>query len=272
MPLDPTYGVYYETQVGGLCRMHVLNAFFGNHKISHEAFLEYAKAYDSFMAEKFGVHFSSLNYDVVGSDQTNIISYILKRHGICSRYYAPNSLYGATDIEVNVLREAPFVFVYNAGHIWGVIKKGGTHYRVDSMDGVSIYQFQDVTKTSNIGFIVPVAPEQEWNRQLFIIDRILDVNNIKTRNHLREYLLKLHNNKKILGELEVPLGVACSILEMKLALHSSVMQHSFEKVGNLVKCYNAFTSILSDGQYNDVELIMSTVPDLIFNLTKLRRV
>lgn len=269
MPLDPNHGIYYEEQVGGLCRMHALNAFFGYGKISREVFTEHARSYDKFIVKKFGMGLPSLSYDSIGSDQTSLVSYILNMHGVCSRYYSPNSLYGAT-IELGDLKLAPFIFIYNAGHIWGVRKKGTTHYRIDSINGVSKYHFPDVATIPNIGFILPTPPKQEWNYQLSVLDRILDANNIKTRSHLQKYLLQLHAEKKILGDMEVPLGVAISILEMKLSRHSTLL-HRFEKIGQLIKDYNAFTSTLSAGRYNDSHLIVSTVPDLIFDLYKLRQ-
>ena len=44
--------IYYETQHGGLCRKHALNAMFGESKISIDDFRRYMKEYDQMVQKK----------------------------------------------------------------------------------------------------------------------------------------------------------------------------------------------------------------------------
>ena len=54
---------------------------------------------------------SSGDYDLINSDQTNIISFILKHYKVHVRYYALNSLYG--EQLDDIVKNSPFIFVYN---------------------------------------------------------------------------------------------------------------------------------------------------------------
>ena len=265
MPVDSRTGIFYETQSGGLCRMHSLNAFFGHSKITAGDFQKWIAVYDTYLKKRFNISTSSATFDLTNSDQTNLVSFILKRHKVHARYYALNTVHGKTlDPEVE---KAAFVFVYNAGHIWGIRKLNGKHHKVDSMGGVQPFNIQGLRSMRDIGILVPVPLKYEWNKKIDAINAILDKEGVRCKKQLVQYLTRLHKEKEILGCLEIPMGVAMSILETNL---SSPPNLEFKQITNLVTKYNSFLAKFTDGQYNNLGLILEYTPDLIFELVSLQ--
>lgn len=265
MPIDIRYGIFYETQLGGLCRMHSLNAFFGYSKISTGDFQKYIEIYDDYLKKRFNVNTSSDSFDLTNSDQTNLVSFILKRHKVHARYYALNTIHGKP-LEPEI-GKAEFVFVYNKGHIWGVRKKDDKHYKVDSIGGVQPFNIQSLKDIRDIGLLVPVPLKYEWNKKVDLINFILDKEGIDSKSNLIQYLTRLNKKKEILGDLEISMGVAISILETNM---SSPPNPEFRRITDLVERYNSFLSQFTDGQYNNLGLILEYVPDIIFELTSLQ--
>lgn len=258
-------GIFYEQQSGGLCRMHSLNAFFGYSKISPRDFQEYISQYDKYLKKRFNITVSSSAFDLINSDQTNLVAWILKQHKVHVRYYALNTLHGK-QLDPKI-EKAPFVFVYNAGHIWGIRLHNGKHYKVDSMGGVQSYHISNLRGQRDIGIMVPVPLKYEWDKKVDKINEILDREGIKTKKQLGEYLKKLHKEGSVLGELEIPLGVAMSILETKM---SKPPRREFQRITDLIYRYNSFISVFTDGNYNKIGLILKHVPDIIFELISLQ--
>lgn len=245
--------------------MHSLNAFFGHSRISTGDFNKWIAIYDAYLEERFNVSTSSASFDLTNSDQTNLVSFILKRHKVHARYYALNTVHGKPlDPEVE---KAKFVFVYNASHIWGIKKVDNKHYKVDSMGGVQPFNIQGLRSMRDIGILVPVPLKYEWNKKVDTINAILDKEGIKSKKQLKQYLTRLHKEKEILGLLEIPMGVAMSILETNM---SRPPNPEFIQITNLVNRYNTFLSKFTDGQYNNLGLILEHVPDIIFELVSLQ--
>jgi hypothetical protein len=165
------------------------------------------------------------------------------------------------------VEKAAFVFVYNAGHIWGIRKLNGKHYRVDSMGGVQPFNIRGLSSMRDIGILVPVPLKYEWNKKIDAINVVLNKEKIQCKEQLAQYLTRLHEEKEILGCLEIPMGVAMSILETNL---SNPPNPEFKQITELVTKYNSFLAKFTDGQYNNLGLILEYVPDLIFDLTLLQ--
>ena len=90
----PQYNeIYYENQIGGLCRLHSLNAFFGYHKIDVKKFRNYSKELDNYIKNKFHENSDCLKFDTINSDHNMIITFILKKYGVYSKYIPINSVY-----------------------------------------------------------------------------------------------------------------------------------------------------------------------------------
>lgn len=261
MPLDTAYGIFYEKQSGGLCRMHALNAFFGYGKITPPSFQEWVITYDKYIKKRFNTTTSGGLFDLINSDQTNLVSFILKKNNIHARYYALNTLYNKP--LDNIVCNAQFIFVYNFGHIWGIKKLNGRHYKVDSIVGVHPFDLNNIKNTRDIGILVPVSLKYEWENKIDEINTIMDREGIKCKRDLSRYLTNLHSNNEILKDLEIPLGVAMSILETNLQdIHTSKFIH----IRELVNTYNEFLAQFSNGQYNNLGLILDYIPDIVFVL------
>lgn len=257
-------GIFYENQYGGLCRMHSINAFFGYRKITPEMFKEFIHKYDMYIKKRFNVKTSSSDFDLVNSDQTNLVLWILKHYRIHMRYYSLNSLYDkSVDDEI---KKSEFIFMYNERHIWGVRLHNRKHYTVDSISGVRLYNINSISNTKNIGIMLPVSLKKEWYIMTRKINNILDREKIKSKKDLENYLKTLHKNKLILGDIEIPLGVSISILETKMPIPSPP---EFKRISDLINKYNTFISIFTNGNYNNLELILENLPDILFNLMSL---
>ena len=149
-------GIFYENQSGGLCRLHAINGYFGDARISQQQFLQYQKDYDAEYKIKFNLDSSCSLFDTITSDQKNIVSHILKKHGIYTRYYALNQLYNK-NINVNIIKilDGDWFFIYTESHIYGARRVNNIWYRVDSIGGVTQININSLN-VKNIGFIVPV--------------------------------------------------------------------------------------------------------------------
>ena len=161
--------IYFDRGGGGLCRMRALNAFFGNfvprQVMDSAKFHQYIQKYDQYLKSKFNVQTSSAAFDLVNSDQTNLVSWVLREHGIFAKYYSLNEIYGKP------LPEYTFLFVYNSGHIWAVIKKD-KYYKIDN--GVSPFNYNSLWSTKNIGVIIPLPLKKEYIRRINNINKIYE--------------------------------------------------------------------------------------------------
>ena len=78
---------------------------------------------------------------------------------------------------------------------------------------------------------------------------------------------RLHSNNDVLGCLEIPLGVAVSIMETNMSNPPNI---EFKQITDLIDRYLKFLVIFTDGNYNKIELILEYVPDIIFELVSLQ--
>lgn len=266
--------IYYQPQSGGLCRMHSLNAYFGKDKISVHQFSIYQKEYDNIYAKKFNFSSSCKEFDIVASDQKNIVSFILKQYQVYSRYFAINELFRKDiDIIISILK-GDFIFIYDDKHIWGarrlVINNQSKWYTVDSIGGIRPLNITSLISKKNIGFIVPVDIRKEFYVNLKLIKDILggDI----TLESIKKYLLQKHKECEILGDLEIPLSICMDIWETQLeikSLETTGKKNNFDKIQNIVYIYNEFISKFTDGRYNDIEMILKYIPDVIYCITSL---
>lgn len=266
MPVDPNSGIFWERQLGGLCRMHSLNAYFGKSLITPQIFNKYIAIYNEFLSKRFNVKINCKEFDLVNSDQTNLVSYIMKRHGVHLRYYALNTLFNKPiDDEIH---NAKFFFMYNFGHIWFIKKHNNTHYKVDSLSGVTLFNLSSLNRVKEIGIMVPVDLHKEFIIQLNKLHVILKANNILTKLDTIRYLTMLRKQKQILGDIEIPLGVAISILETRLWQKKDKTE--FVRVEVLINNYNEFLQQFTNKNYSNLALILRYVPDVLFELINLQ--
>jgi hypothetical protein len=276
--------IYYQSQSGGLCRLHSLNGYFGCEKISLQQFNIIQKKYDDEYKIKFNVESTCKNFDIVASDQKNIINYFLKNIGIYTRYYSINQLYikssNKTFAEQLIIKNdlinnlyGDYFFIYNESHIWGCRRRMGKWFKVDSIGGVSHYNINSLLTEKNIGLIIPVDIRDEFYRNLKLIHDELGVSvkntetTVKnTETTVKNYLIQKHKEKKILGELEIPLSICMDIFETNLLKKNSI---KYNPIKIQVLQYNEFLSKFTKGNYNNITLILEFLPNILLELIKM---
>lgn len=271
MPL--TNGIYWQQQSGGLCRMHALNAYFGKETITSNEFNKYQHMYDKEYKTKFNLDaVSCKNFDIVMSDQNNIISFILKHYKVYTRYYALNQIMSCKSTYAELLEQfakensTDFFFIYNENHIYGARKKDNAWHSVNSMGGVRLININTVFRSKNLGFIIPVNIKSEFYRNLRIIKQILPNDDIHS---IEKFLIKQHTDKKILGDLEIPLGISIDIMEINLTYATDNDSDQFDSIKKIIVLYNEFLCEFTNGGYNNIQLILKFLPDILLKLIKL---
>ena len=261
MPI--TNGIYYENQRGGLCRMHSLNAFFGKPKINPGEFKKLMDDFDKQMKAKYKQDISCKDFDMVNSDQNNIVSHVLKQHGYYARYIPINGLAGKTLPLDDVFGD--FIFIYNKSHIWGLKKAQGMWWSVDSNRGVRKTNIYRVTRNKNIGLMIPVNMQKELFKHADAIKNILEKEDIKSKSDVIEYLKKLNERKEIMGDLEIHLGIIMDIVE---AQTNRVEKNTkYEPIYDLLNRYNNFLTDFIEKKYS-LGSLTDHIPGIISLLMK----
>jgi hypothetical protein len=259
-------GIYYQSQSGGLCRLHSLNGYFGKETISRQQFDNYILEYDDKYKKLYNFTSSCESFDAVASDQKNIVSYILKKYNVYTKYYAMNQIHGKNINEYIIkILKGDWFFIYNESHIYGARILNNKWYIVDSMRGVLSTNINSINQ-KNIGFIVPVNIKDEFYRNIKLIKNILSENNQKeiTLDVIKLYLERKNKEKLILGDLEIPLNLCIDILDTNLIQTSNKNENNnyFSEIQKHVNNYNNFLSQFTNGNYNNLQLVLSMVPIL----------
>ena len=259
---------YCENQRGGLCRMHSLNHYFGKAQLTESSFGKFMADYDIEYKERYGSKPSCKNWDIVESDQKNIVSFILKHHGVYSRYFALNQMYGKNLSTIMQILKGDIFFIFNEGHIWNICRENKKWMSVNSIGGVRPFNINSLTSTKNVGYIVPVDIIHEFTRNLSIIKKILHAADQK--KFIEQYLIKLHADKKVLGDLEIPLGIIMDILRTKSfeRIKKNKFSEEFSSIAKHIVNYDDFLIKYQDN-CNDIALILKYLPDILANLCDL---
>lgn len=256
MPI--TNGIYYENQQGGACRLHALNAFFGKQLITGSEFAGYMRQFDSHMKEKYKQDISCKDFDIVNSDQNNIVSYILKKKGYYLRYIHINGLYGKPmpldDIDED------FIFVYNKSHIWGLRKHQELWWRVDSLKGVRRTNIYKIPKNKNIGVMIPVDMKKELFKHANDVKDILKKEHIVDKVGIVNYLKKLNERKEIMGDLEIHMGIIMDIIEARCNKIGN--SKKYDDIYDLLKMYNSFLTDFVEKKYS-LNVLIEHIPNII---------
>jgi len=247
--------IYWERQRGGQCRLHSINAYFGEPKYSDDMFYASADEFDIIQNNKFGTVTSCRSFDLINSDQRNLVSYILGKHDIYVRYVAINL--HSQHIEDAIKSECFFVF--NLDHIWIVKKQNDTWYKIDSMCGVGHINPSRIGNEKNIGIMIPISNlNVEFSRLAKQIDVDVDGDAL-------QFIRVNHIEKKILGDVEVYLGSIITILQIQLA-----GRKGFTFIDTLILRYMSFVrELCCQNRYNDLTFLESEVPQILAAVTLL---
>jgi hypothetical protein len=254
--------MYYEQQRGGLCRLHSLNAYFGCKKISDIKFNDYKKEYDEYYNKHYNIITSCDKYDIINSDQTTIVSFILKKHGAYAKFFALNTMHGKNiNLITNVLM-GDFIFMYNTGHIWGARRKSNTNewFSLDSLSGIKPLNINTLTQIKNIGFIVPVNMRDELYRNLSILKKEINISPI-------EYLNKKYKENNLIGDIEVPLNIILDILQTNYNFMTDEDKLKFNPIQKNIKQYTNF--LIEFSKKKSLDIILKYLPPILESLLKL---
>jgi hypothetical protein len=281
-------GIFYEQQRGGLCRLHSINGYFGEAKITTEKFTEYSKELDKYIKEKFHEESHCMKFDSVSSDHNILVTFILKHYGVYPRYLHVNSAYGGDKLKEHLKDlHGDYFFMYNSEHIWGIRRKDNKWYRVDSLNGVRPCNVDSLGNQKNVGFLIPVVPKTEFFRNVekiqFILKRDIPeldpANFAKTLEQLKKYLGELSDKEIILGDLEIPLGVSMDILDVvygkvgdykKSGPETDFKKEEFKPIEHIIKQYDEFLFNFTPSHYHDKELKLKYLPNTLMTLMKLK--
>ena len=240
--------IYWERQRSGLCRLHSLNAYFGKLMYSTSDFWELADEFDERQNDMFGVTTSCRNFDLVNSDQRNLITFVLSKNKIYSRYISINSHKDSIDDA----EESGSFFVYNFDHIWIMSKHNNIWYKIDSMSGVSKYNISRLGKEKNIGLIIPIKNTHNEFMKLAAKMKMLVGNDVET------FLREQNQKEKNIGELEIILGAIIEVLRVQLNERTK-----WSHVSDLIYYYDEFTKELSKGNYNKLSFVLQHIVPII---------
>lgn len=178
--MDLNRDVYVEKQRGGLCRLHAINAFFGREELSEDDFNMYCGQYDKFY-ENISMP-KAKDWDAVVANQENLIAFILKRKlGMGVIFAPPNHVketleqWQAKSILDLIDPSLERFFMFNASHVWVVLKANNKWKRVDSLSGIQNVNLQAVTSIENHGFMTVLPPKAMRSALLNIRHRIKDM-------------------------------------------------------------------------------------------------
>jgi hypothetical protein len=264
--------IYWESQVNGLCRLHSINTFFKYKKYTSGEFIKFCNEYDEEKNKLYNMEMSCKSFDLVNSDQQNIISYIIHKNYIYTKYYPINFIYldKITKDEfykVHTTLNLNTFFIYNELHIWIIKKYNNKWYEVNSLNGVKelhciidVYDF--IKSKKNTGYIIPVDHMTYFYKNLELITR-----EIKTKKNIENYLKLKNIEKNILGELEVHLNICIDILKFVLNMKNEILQNTtFLKIKKIVNMYYVFIEQFTNKNYNNIDLILKYVPYILNNL------
>lgn len=258
--------MYREDQVSGNCRIHALNAFFQSPRISESTFLEYISQFNEYSRRIYNMDANALEFDTVNSDQNNIVCYVVKREKplYSTKYYSLNYHFQNKDEVRSSIELSSFVFVYNADHIWGIMKEG-EWFVLDSLAPISACNVEELLSRQNIGFIV-VLPSKvvfaaEYSTLISEIDIECDPEVARVR--IYEFIIDKHNKSEILGTVETNINICVEILESVLP---SVPPSHKKIADKIVSKYYTFLPIFTKGNYMNMCLKLKYLPYIIYGL------
>jgi len=253
--------IYYQRQVGGNCRLHSLNGYFGHEKITQTQWSEYQTEYDKILKSRYNTDTSCKQYDMISSAGQTIVSWILMIHGIHTRYFPPQFRPTHTPRATpDVLPD--WLFLFNSNHIWGIryYEPHKEWFKVDSLSGISSFDIRTL-ETSKDGIIVPITDnEREFARLGDLISATVEPLGVA------KYIHDSNDRNEPLGDLEVYMGSAFACLDSQM--HKN-------KCGNrtiqiLINEWYHFLSVWTNKKCNDVDFMLRHVPHFVETIIRIK--
>lgn len=132
---------YFESQVGGNCRIHATNMLLGKRVNCPKTFAKLAKSFETFYGTE-----ASVEHDYVQEDGVTLADYVTEKSsgrellmfGLTE--YSPFDLFGAKDAADFAAKyadpDSPGALVFHADHVWTLRRQGDDDwYVLDSQGG-----------------------------------------------------------------------------------------------------------------------------------------
>jgi hypothetical protein len=205
--------LYWESQKGGLCRLHSLNVYFGFKKFNEKDFQQHCQTYNNIIKETYNEIIKSEYYDIFPT--FSLISYIINYYENKYSYFIPfNGLKNENKTLKELIYKSESFFVFNNKHIYTIKLYKGKWYKIDSLSGI-IHITLEKLNGNNMGFIIPRNTNDLHFDEEIITNKIIDFlqnNNIKNVQDVIYWFNHNYNNL-LLGDLEVWLSHLEQILE-----------------------------------------------------------
>lgn len=222
---------FCEPQVGGNCRIHALNAFYGSSRINTSQFNKYTKAYD---AEYKRANVPPCQqWDTVLSNQENIIAYILRvSDGLGTLYIAPGQITCdrtrrvlACDRLTQIIdHRIGACFVFNENHIWLLKYHNNQWFSIDSISGVKSCDPNSLMKDPSLGFMSVLSKPtcvcvmnriqtKIKNTLTLLVDPPMDENKYG-QEQIAKVVLKSLESKRVLADFEIDMCTYFRLLQL----------------------------------------------------------
>lgn len=190
--------IYCERQIGDMCRMHAINAYFGKSLLNIQLFFELCDKYDALIPG-----LKSRNMDGF-AESRNIIGYILdvldNKYSVLIPIKSSKNSHKYVNIsrytEMLKNKEITNYFEFNKNHVWLNKLVNNIYYKVDSISGV--YPSNPTFSNKNHGYIIvinnPLNEIKYHIKQVKNINsQIVSIKNDIIKNKYFEYELLFFN-------------------------------------------------------------------------------
>tara|TARA_B100001093_G_C26777435_1_gene993029 strand:+ start:200 stop:955 length:756 start_codon:yes stop_codon:yes gene_type:complete len=193
--------IYWERQVGNNCRIHSLNAFFGEKKITEEQFTEFCKEYDSLVPGLESIKMDGF------AECRSIVGFIVEKYTSKYLQLVPINLRNVHKKNRefwNYDRFASFFenpdgilgfFEFNRDHIWFNKYTEGEWFKIDSLSGVT--KINKIRHFGENGFLLVFENELKFKEIMYLIDFI------KSNKDLDELDIAFNNLYHLLSNIKL---------------------------------------------------------------------
>jgi hypothetical protein len=161
--------IFWERQIGNLCRLHSINAYFGYKKIDESDFFKYCSEYDEVINGLKTVDMDGF------SEGRCVISYILDKLDNKYMFLIPINSYNGIRNEIDIERYNKLIklvdgfFEFNKGHVWFNKKMNGKWYKIDSISGVNMINDPNIRKN---GILLIIDDKHLYNEIFYYLNLI----------------------------------------------------------------------------------------------------
>jgi len=243
--------IYWEQQRGNNCRIHSLNAFFGENKISDLDFEALCNEYDSFI---FGL--KSIQMDGF-AECRSIISYIVDKYSNKYCQLIPINTNGVHNNNRNIWKYERFIdffgkknginayFEFNRDHVWLNKYIKGEWFKIDSLSGVT--RINPLRRLSDNGYLLVFDSGVLFYEIEYLINLIKEYNKVNI-------LAKNDNiNSKNESEIEIAFNNLYHLLiRIKLEYDRDNASYN-EKVSNLKSIFKILSVYINENRQKRIK-------------------